>query len=209
VYSLVGTFGLASPAPNVLAMDGIIDLTFFEPLDVPPFWQFQAGGCNQLGLAITGGRPAGCDSGTNSQTLCGSDGTECGAFITGYGFGSDINFPPNRARLLIALGRAYPNVVVLPASATATDAHFAFELHFYMDNAPNVDGEGCLGCYSGVNIKWTEAVLYNPSSPNRPEGIAAFLTDLDPGSGDAGVVANPGVLPARPTTWGQLKTLYR
>src|SRR4051812_32935261 len=56
-HLLNGTFSVAASVPGVVAMDGIIDLLFNQSPDVPPFWQFQQGGCNESGLALSAAKP--------------------------------------------------------------------------------------------------------------------------------------------------------
>lgn len=212
VYRLHATFSLAQPVPGVVALDGFLDFRFDSPAhDVPPFWQFQQGGCNQAGVTISATRPTSrCGIATNTSQLCGPDGSGCGAVITGYGFGSSINFPPDRARMLLTLYRPSSNPINLSASSSPTAAHFAFELDFSMDGAEGGPEPGCQGCYTGFDVIWNWGVLYNTLSPNRPEGVAASLSSADPGSGNAGVVANQNaVVPVKVATWGRLKSLYR
>jgi hypothetical protein len=50
---LWGTFGLPSTGTAVVAIDGIIDLAFQGQTDVPPFWHFEAAGCNNTGIGYT------------------------------------------------------------------------------------------------------------------------------------------------------------
>jgi hypothetical protein len=217
VYSLVGTFGLAGTMSHPIAMDGVLDFTFIGSADVPPFWQFQMGGCNEAfafngvegGPILLSSRPTSCDRLTNSSTFCGTGGLRCTPFITDYFIGAAASLPPNRARMTIVLAGSDLSVPPDLNATSSTSAHFAFQLQFFMDHAPNAAGGGCAGCYTGVSVVWSEATFYNTFSPTQPEAVAGHLTRDDPGSTDAEVLANPAVVAAKPSTWGRLKSLYR
>jgi hypothetical protein len=210
-HNLHGTFSVAASTPGVVAMDGIIDLLYQTP-DVPAFWQFQAGACNESGLALADSKPTvGCGTALqNTTTLCGTGGTGCDAFITAYAYGAVINFPANRARLLFTLARASTSPVTLAASV-APNAHFAFLFTFFEDNATEIGG-ACDGCLTGVSMTWNQAVLYNTNATTGGEGIAASISSADPGSADAHSFSNcPGcsAVSTKARSWGQLKSLYR
>jgi len=216
VHQLQGTFSVALSTPGVVAMDGIIDFIFpSTPTQVEPFWQFQQNGCNFSGLALTAGKPGlGCGgllpSTGNTNTLCGTGGTACTPF-SGYAYGSSINFPANRGRLLITLARASSSPVTLAAN-TGVGAHFGFTLAFFEDNAVGLGGGECAGCQSSVGMTWNQAVFYNTAATAGGEGIAANLSSTSPGSGNASVGANCvscATVGSRSRTWGQLKSLYR
>jgi hypothetical protein len=211
IHQLHGTFSVAASTPGVVAMDGILDM-LFASANTPTFWQFQSGGCNESGLALIDAKPAaGCGTLTaNTNTLCGSGGTGCDAFITAYAFGGSIGFPPNRSRLLITLARASTSPVTLAANVTP-NAHFAFLFQFFEDNASEVGG-GCDGCLTGASITWNQAIFYNTSATAGGEGIAANLSSADPGSANATTYSNCAgcaTVETKTRSWGQLKSLYR
>jgi hypothetical protein len=162
-HNLYGTMSLGASVAGIVAMDGIIDYSFVSA-DVPSFWQFQAGGCNETGVAISAAKPtAGCGSLTqNTVTMCSTGGTGCSAFITAYAFGASINFPANRARMLIALARASTSPVTLAANV-APNAHYIWGLTYFEDNAEEIGGT-CAGCGTGVALTWNQAVFYNTTA---------------------------------------------
>lgn len=210
IHQLHGTLSVAASTPGVVALDGIIDLLLASP-NVPAFWQFQAGACNEAGLALVDARPAtNCVATANTNTLCGAGGTGCDAFITAYAYGSVINFPENRARLLFTLARSAAAPVTLAASV-GTNAHFAFLFQFFEDNASEIGG-ACDGCLTGVSMTWNQAVLYNTNATTGGEGVAAAIDSSDPGSADAHAFSNCpgcGAVSTKARSWGQLKSLYR
>ena len=210
-HNLYGTFSVAASTPGVVAMDGIIDY-LFQSADVPSFWQFQSGGCNETGVAISAAKPTTvCGSLTeNTTTVCSTGGTGCSAFITAYAFGPSINQPPNRGRMLVALARASTSPVTLAAN-TGTNAHYAWGLTYFEDNAQEIGGT-CGGCPTGVSLTWNQAVFYNTSAVGGGEGIAVAISSADAGSADASVVSNCSACSLVGThhrSWGQLKSLYR
>jgi hypothetical protein len=212
LHSLYGTFNVAASTPGVVAMDGIIDLLFQSP-GVPSFWQFQTGGCNETGVAISAAKPAaGCGTAANNTTtLCSAGGAGCSAFITAYAFGASINQPANRARMLIALARASTSPVTLANTLVLPNAHYAWNLNFFEDNASEIGGP-CDGCGTGVSFTWNQAVFYNTSAMSGGEGVAAAVSSADVGSADASSFSNCTgcqTVGARNRSWGQLKSLYR
>jgi len=218
LHNLNGTLSVAASTPGVVALDGIIDLLFNGRADTPAFWQFQSGGCNNSGLALSAARPGtGCGVLTataangNTNTLCGSGGTGCTPFITGYAFGGSIGFPANRARLVFTQARSAAAPVTLAANAL-TGAHFVFTFSFFEDNAVGVGGGECEGCEASAGITWNQAVLYNTNASTGGEGIAVAISSGDPGSANASTGANCVAcvtVPNKSRTWGQLKSLYR
>jgi len=214
VHNLNGTFSLAASTPGVIAVDGIVDLLFNASPDTPPFWQFQSGGCNETGIIISGGKPsAGCGTALqNSNLMCAAGGGSCSSLITAYAFGSSINFPANRARLLFTLARASTAPVTLGAT-TGTNAHFAFTLTFFEDNAVGLGGADCVGCQAKAGITWNWLTIYNNTPGVAGEAIAGTISSTDSGSANASVGANCTIdcvaVAAKNRTWGQLKSLYR
>lgn len=206
VYDLIGTFSLTNPAPNIAAMDGIVDMRFEGETDVPPFWQFQAGGgCNESGLLLIDARPIAAATGCSAfaNTLCAAGGTACDAFLTGYG----VNYSgPGTGRLLFTLARAASNPTTLAAEPTQ---FFGFDLQFMMDNAGT-----CAGCNTPTSIVWNMALLHTTDARNGDETVAAILSSTDPlsapcANANGGTLAGCGQTPTRRGTWGSLKSLYR
>lgn len=214
IYDLFGTFTLAASTPGVVAMDGIIDWLFPTSPDVPAFWQFQQGGCNETGLVLLDARPtvtAICAS-NNSIALCASGGGACDGVITAYGLGSQVPAlgAPNRARLLITLARSAASPVTLAANI-APAQHYAFDFQFYQDNAVGGGLNECAGCQAEAAATWNQAIFYNTAAAAGEEGIAVNLSSASPGS-DANVGVNCTTCVAvgnEKKTWGQLKSLYR
>jgi hypothetical protein len=168
VYRLIGTFSLPAEVRDVVTVDAVLD--FFYPPDrgIPPFWHFEAAGCNNSGISLSDARPAAGCSG-HSRTLCGPGGGACDGLITAYGpgFGG-----PDRGRLLVALVRRSDSPVDL---AGAPARHFAFQVLFAMDRA---DSSHCEGCALPVAVRWTSATLFTVDEA-RQQGREGFRVVCD------------------------------
>jgi hypothetical protein len=204
---LWGTFGLPAATPGILALDGIIDFAFQGAADVPPFWHFETGGYNEMGITYSANRgPSATCAISNSTALCGTTGSGCEAVIVGYVTGSQ--FPlggPNRARLLFTNGRA-GTLVTLPGMPTRV---FAFHIVFTTANAPGSGGADCVGCETPTAIAWNQAILFNNLAQGG-EGLAALIDSSTPGS--TGTIPINGATIGVGTgkkSWGQIKSLYR
>lgn len=203
-YSVYGTFNVDAPQTGIIAADGIVDFLYPNG-NIPPFWHFEGGACNEFGLTLTHIRPATICPTTNSIIVCGAGGAGCLSFLTGYIYGAAAGFPENRARLFVAFARS----ATAPVTVTNTTRHFLFGLNFDMANAedPASPGSGCAGCSDPVGITWNTLQLY--ASPALPQPYAVQSTD--PGSSPS-VGANCTACVTvnnKAKTWGQLKSLYR
>src|SRR5262245_773373 len=171
-HLLHGTFSLNTSVTSVRFMDAIIDLLFAQP-DVPPFWQFQAQGCNETGLGVIDARPAApacAVAPANTNSLCGAGGVSFSPLL--FVFDAAQGFPANRVRLMISFGRGEQSLTML-APNTGTNAHFAFVLQFFEDSALELGG-ACDGCLTGVSITWNQAMF------SSGESIVATLSSSDP-----------------------------
>jgi len=202
---LYGTFGSTA---GVVAIDGIIDLAFQGVTDVPAFWHFESGGCNNSGMGYTFARGSAttfCAT-TNSVLFCGSTGSGCGGGVVAYVNGSQVPLGgPNRARLLFTNARSATSPVTLPAMPTRV---FCFHLMFITDNTPGSGGADCVGCETPTEIWWHQAILYNNSAQAGGEGLVALIDELTVGyAGRVQVNGYPTRVTAK--SWGQLKGMYR
>lgn len=188
VYPLCGTFELSARASGIVTLQGLVDFRF-RTADVPAFWHFETDGCNASGIVLSAARPPGCE--TYQAGWCDSTGTGCVPTLVSYvaGYGG-----PDRARLLLTLSRPQDQPRDLEA---APAKHFAFRLDFLMDR-----GTSCAGCNSMARITWSELDAYSAGGLVR----TVLATDVDSW---ADAYANDLPVPARATTWGRLKALYR
>jgi hypothetical protein len=206
---LWGTYGLPATASGAVAFEGIIDFAFQGETSVPPFWHFERGGCNELGLvyAYAPGIDTTFCSLSNSNALMGGRfGNDGFGEITAYFNGTQVPLGgPNRARMLILNARhAAAPPATLPGMPTR---NFGFHISFLMAGA---SGATCGGCGVPTAIAWNQLVVYNNSARGGSEGLLAIISSSTPGSTATLPIngATISVATAR-KSWGQLKALYR
>jgi hypothetical protein len=208
---LWGTFGSNTSLTDVVAIDGIIDLAFQGQTDVPPFWHFETGGCNNTGIGYSlarGTSATPCPVANNSVIFCGTTGSGCGGGITAYINGSQVPLGgPNYARLLFTNARPATSPVDLPAMPTRI---FCFHITLITDNTPGSGGADCAGCETPTALCWNQAVVFNNSAQGGGEGLAALIDSATPGS-TGSIPANGATITAgeKKKSWGQLKALFR
>jgi hypothetical protein len=147
VVHLFGNFLSPQTISDFFALDAQLDVVT-GGATVPPFWHFEAAGCNEPGLSLSVARPtAECPSAQNA-TLWGSTGASATALITAYapGFGG-----ANRARMLLTIARASSDPIALSGGQN----YFGFDLAFATDQAGICDG-----CATPAQITWNAATLY-------------------------------------------------
>ena len=188
-YSLV--MNMQPPAlTGFFAVDLVLDLQTSQAA-LSPFWHFESGGCNEVGLTITANRSSIPNVGCLS-TVTGTTGAGVSSLITAYapGFGGASN-----ARLLVTVARASSS----PINLTAGSNYYLSHLIFALDLATE-GGGSCDGCSEGATIFWNSATLYT-----LPGSESTTLTG--PGLGSNVVTINGGrVVGLRLTsispTWG-------
>jgi hypothetical protein len=194
IYSLVGTFQVMSPFANMIAMDASFDIILDGQTGMAPFWHFETGGCNALGLSIDDSKPVAC---TNYLTPWGSGGASSDALITAYQPGVSFG---NYGRLLISVARSSDDPINLGG---APNKYFGWNLLFNMEGAGT-----CAGCNQAASVRVNAMRLYDQSA-----GAGNQIDQNGPGSQPC-VSINGGSTGCNPTptthhTWGQLKSLYR
>jgi hypothetical protein len=178
--------------PGIIADQGIIDATVgFDPLTLPPFWQFQTGGCNGpanllFSSDFTTG-PYGCyDMWQGLGTTGGQWGGEAGPTPVG-----------NRARIKFTTAVLAENPVMLPANTPTYTVRVGFK---------HTNVALCPGCETPV------CFVYNEEQLSTLGGQTLRITQ-SPGFVAANAYPNdincPGSTPTKARTWGQVKSLYR
>lgn len=198
VYHLLSAFTFQDTAHGVVRMEGVMDFMFPNSIQVPPFWHFEIGSCNNDGIEYSDARPATGCAGVTS-TLCGVGGSACVGWMTEYLVGSGAGLPTNRAQLYFRNERSPSSPVTLASGRT----HFGFEIRLLMTHA---QAATCSGCSQVGMLTWGQAAFFDAAGT-----MIAQMTSTDPGS-DATVNVNCpscGIVSSRGTTWGLLKLLYR
>jgi hypothetical protein len=190
---------LKSPVnlPNFVAVQCVYDLQQEGVPNVDPYWRFDAV-CNQSGLTIQSDPdPAGagtCDGETNPWGLGGADGSPFIVLSTPTG---------NRTRIITATTRASTNP--FPILGDGITNYYISTLLFNTSNRAT-----CPGCNNKVAIVWNDAEMAE-NTGNRvhitgPDKVGNCVTMNARGTPTDNICQ---ATPARKTTWGQLKSIYR
>lgn len=203
---LVGSFKAPRDMAGFFAMDLDVDLQDQNgPLQ--PYHHYESGtGCNASGVALSIDNTASGGCGL-FDTPWGAAGGGATPFVTAYspGFGGN----PAKARLFLSIARASNDAFHLVPGTN----YYCFHLTFNNGQAGAVPT--CAGCSDKIAIVWNSATMFS-NDGSGPDLI--FGPDGKP-MGSSGVSACGTVngasqatcasTPAKNTTWGQIKTLYR
>jgi hypothetical protein len=212
-YRLFATFVPPTDLPDFSGMEAIVDFGYFTPPHgssppLAPFWHFETGGCNDVGLFF--------DYRTGAGT--GLPNPWSSAFFQQVSYAPD--YPqPGVGRLRISFYRSTP--IALQAGVE----YFAFTL----DLSTCLAGS-CTGCDEDLGVYFVEAGLVGESQSTLVQGIndrslacinscVAYSSVL---AGEPGIRSDQGAFqpvsntsavclatPVQISTWGQLKVVYR
>lgn len=189
---LIAAFVPDEAVDSVLAVEIVIDVRF-EDATVPPWWQLGVGGCRMGAWTPTSVPPAGdaCVDWWNRDLASGF------LYQTGEAWQS-----PGQARIAVAF--AIPGDT--PARhLDAGTQYFAARLRL-----ENLGTTTCLGCEKDACLVLNSIRLLRV--PGQP-GEDPVLETPAPGGGNwatwQGLAASCASVPARGSTWGRLKGLYR
>lgn len=192
-------FKLPVPMGAFVAATAFVDYQNSSGTPLSSFWHYEAGSCQMLaatkGVGMFDALDASGGSCPNLLDVWGGDGTAGSEQIAAYG--TDFHRPGNGYFILVD---ARPDAV--PVTATP-DNYWLFRLNFRTNNRA-----ACPGCSDAGVILWQR--LQMESNDGAPPVILDSpdkLTNCDQVNG--GQVSLCGVVPAKNTTWGQLKSLYR
>ncbi len=186
---LVCSFQLAAPIDSVIGAEFVLDLqSAASPL--PAFWQLGAGGCNQGGLVPSFPAPGACADAWN-----------------GLGSAIIVDAIPGQPRGLASMLRIRAVATVASTQARAFEAGIPYNAIQFdlgiarMGNCADCEVPACLV----LNSMWLR----------RLPGAADVLISGDGGAHEnfatwqGGVGADCLTVPARPSSWGRIKVLYR
>jgi hypothetical protein len=196
VYTLVGTFALASDVSKAVSMDADVNIAFPGLPVVPNFWEIDLGGCNPSSFNLVKGMPQDC--GGHLNAFCGGDSNLCDLVYSAFVFPNS-----NVLRLSITAGRDFFHTVDLKGG----QRYFAFAINIPMYGAAN-----CIGCTTPCAIGFSKATIYSIDAAGQLQPPAT-VSGSYPGA-IACATANDGfsecvTVPVRRLTWGRLKSLYR
>jgi hypothetical protein len=206
VEVLVASFILPYDMPQVIAFDATL-YVIGEPTydncdgpgcppqgayDVPPWWQFQTGGCRSTSLSVS----------TDFQGEPFASSTHCLDFWNSQALsGRDYQYPyPSTRSARLRMVAAIPEAQAV--ALVAGQEYYAFLLR--INHTKTVGTGACDGCCTPMTILFNNAAVYQPAGvgdqPLTPSGYGFFATWQNPSSCPT---------PTRNRTWGQVKTLYR
>jgi hypothetical protein len=192
---LLGTWAPSEDIVGLTSLNGRIRIYIPAGLAANGFWDFDPTGCNSLALSSNHARPPGGCSTPVDYTATWSPA----------GSGSAIAALRTSDVFLTMQFVCYRSG---PLNVSAEQKLFGVQIVIDGSNAVEAGGP-CAGCNQGVGLVWTDA------TPSTASGSLSPLfgpTGHYPGFGDCIVFGlgqcEPG-LPARRSTWGQLKSLYR
>jgi hypothetical protein len=163
VIEIIGTFQVPDTVRNFIGIGVTVDFET-ETDDLPPFWRFEATGCNRTGITLTDAIPDDvCDHAVN---VWGEKGSEAFSGIAAYGPEYEGY---HRGRLVAAVVRSASNPVDLVPGVN----YFGFTLRLFLDNAAEAGGK-CAGCKTPVRVIWSSAMVEMVSSvpgEKPPPGI--------------------------------------
>ena len=201
-HPLYVAFEVATSVDSVLGVEIVVDLQTTAPA-VSDWWRFDGNGCRYGSLLADGS----FDAMTPCEDLWGAlnpSGT-----VQSYTLGMPRG-GANQARIRVALG------IVSPDGMTVTPGSRYLAARLTIDQLKTVDtGLGdCPGCSEGVCLVLNSIILKRPP---RPAGVpSADVLLVPPGHSSAnwaiwqnGTTAQCSAVPVRPSTWGEIKSLYR
>jgi hypothetical protein len=208
---LVGSFRLAATIDSVAGLDITVDLQALGPT-MPLWWAFRSGECRQGLLFGVFSRPT-------TSSVCLDPWTPLGA----AGGAASAQSSGNMGRILAVVGLPSPNSF----TAQAGEENFAFQLR--ISHSRTVGSPACGGCSTPVCIAWGQARIgrasqslpYLPrilgaTTPGngsnatwQPGAVATTYGGCDPRGFCDSYVTCQSATPARGSTWGSIKSLYR
>lgn len=191
------------PISELLGMSTVIDFQT-NAATLSPWWQVQD---RTAAVGCRSGQVTGSFNFAAGPFSCVDPwgGTADGGINCQYQFGQ-----PNRGRF---------RAVCMISTPTATDATTEYYMcRFAISNAKTVGDGSCGGCTDGVCIVLNEVFVwgfypdakgYTITNPLTRQYITWQNGGFTEGAGPYGGSGCPGATPARSTTWGSVKALYR
>jgi hypothetical protein len=201
-YILIFQFKLDAPINNFVGAAAYADYQNVSGTPLSPFWRYETGGCNNTGTV------KGIAMFDNIQLLPNCDPSNAGSFADmwdgdGSGgfegiaaYGVDFRRPGNG---YFVLGDARGSAIPVAPGIN----YYAFHLTFNNRNRTT-----CAGCTEQGNIVFQKLTLESndlapPVDLVTPDKLGQCVTINN------APVANCGIVPAKTTSWGQIKSLYR
>jgi hypothetical protein len=187
-FSLVGSFRTDVDVPDFVGVSAFVDVTTAAPTP-PPWFQFGGGMCREGAIALTNVGPlAAC---ANPY----ADAEQGGGYVVETGTGT------GQIRIWLDWARDVPTTV----AASVRNAAFVLNL----GTASSVDeGIGsCPGCQTPACFVLTTVEVHSAS-----QGLMRLIhtpNERNWATWQSGAGSCPGATPARKSSWGAVKALYR
>lgn len=188
--AIVGSYMLSADQPLKVGDEIVVDLQVGNAGDpIPPYWQFvNAGSCRQTALSanfVYGGPQSSCFDPWSGQAFGG-----VAAYSPGYGG------VPGRARIIIGAAVAIPTALPMGVEL--------FSFNLALGNAGTTT---CAGCTTPAAIVLNE--IKSVQQDGSFERNSSPLQNQCVGWQGGNTPTACGATPARNTSWGQVKSLYR
>lgn len=193
---LIGTFATDVQVSDVVQFDYVIDLQV-DAVELPDFWIFQDSApipfppppwlpCNGAEILL-----GGCLSTTELWPPVPTGGID-------FKYIWHVGGVPNRGRFT---GSLHPTVS-RPATVLPNVKYWGVAIHFITAYA-----EQCSGCSTPVTFVFNQATLHSSQGPPVVITGPGFVSNCATANGGGNVPC--GATPAKRSTWGTIKALYR
>lgn len=196
VITVYATWAPNEALPDLVGLDGLLEMQALPDLDAASFWNVDATGCGATGLNANQARPAVavCGTAPNAYTAAWSPAGSGNAIAA-------LRRGPAIQRLAFTVFR--PSVL----SVTANQKVFGAQIFF---NNNGDLGASCGGCLSPVAMVWNSGKPGTGGTPaTELTGPTGFAPGVNNCVGFNGGASNCAAVPVKNRSWGQLKSLYR
>lgn len=202
IHTVVASFVAPEGITQLMSQSATIDVMFADPRQ-PDWWALESDGCRE-GSVVAGFTPASM--------------TGCTRYWSGQAVSSVmLSHPFNSPNLRIEVALATVSGTGGPLQAERE--YYAFQLQFTSEHTTGADPATCSGCSGTACLFLQELRLFqpagagdyilgNPLSSNLAVWQCGTFTIADPG-GIIGCAASNCPVPAKRTSWGQVRSLYR
>ncbi|MBI5170946.1 MAG: hypothetical protein HZA61_15760 [Candidatus Eisenbacteria bacterium] len=193
VEHLVTSLQLSAPVDSVVAIEMVVDLVS-SSATLPDWWQFGSGGCNSGALSAS--------ADFSALGACSDPFSGTGVAVVQTWFVTQPRGGANMARMIVTTSVLASQQTTIGAGAPYYGADIR------MTHARSSGASACAGCATAVCLVFNSAQLIR-----HPAAVPAEVTVLPSGASNTaawqGNFSNCSLVPARNTTWGAIKSLYR
>ncbi len=193
VEHLLASLQLSTAVDSVVAIEMVVDV-ISASATLPDWWRFGSGGCNSGALTASADYSA--------LGACSDPFSGAGVAVVQTWFVTQPRGGANMARMIVTTSVLASQLVEIGAGAPYYGADV--RLSHIRSSGPSA----CTGCLTDVCLVFNSAQLVR-----HPATEPAEVTVLPSGGSNTAVwqgnSSNCSLVPARNTTWGAIKSLYR